>query len=73
MIREFEDAEHFRTYRDERNQSFSANCNVLDALLHCQLPRQYTPQIIKVVRFLCQAFDSGHIADKWVGTLPRLQ
>lgn len=67
MIEEFEAPEHFRTYRLEQNWSFSANCNVLDALLDCDEPAAYHSQIVKVSRFLCGMFNSGQIKDKWVG------
>ncbi len=68
MIEEFEAPDHFRTYRYEQNGSFSANCNVLDALLHSNNPSDYISQIIKISRFLCHRFDSGNICDKWVST-----
>lgn len=66
MIEMFEAPEMFRTYRHEQNGSFSANCNVLDALLHCKNPSSYRDQIIKIARFLCGKFNSGKIYDKWV-------
>ncbi|KAK3934391.1 hypothetical protein QBC46DRAFT_427605 [Diplogelasinospora grovesii] len=65
MVEEFEAPDHFRTYRNERNESFSANCNVLDALLHSPSPGEYSSQIAKVSRFLCNAFYSGNVRDKW--------
>ncbi|KAK8038504.1 Copalyl diphosphate synthase [Apiospora rasikravindrae] len=65
MIQEFESAESFRTYRRESTTSFSANGNVLDALVHTSTPARYSGQIVKVARFLCREFESGAINDKW--------
>ncbi|GAW15641.1 hypothetical protein ANO14919_050600 [Xylariales sp. No.14919] len=65
MNSHFEADDHFRTYIHEANGSFSTNCNVLDALLHCTNPATYLSQIIKISQFLCREFDSGTISDKW--------
>ncbi|KAM3067355.1 hypothetical protein ACMFMG_005288 [Clarireedia jacksonii] len=67
MIKQFEVAggTHFRTYALERNGSISANCNVLNALLHCDQPNQYIHQIIKTTKYLCKSWSAGEIADKW--------
>ncbi|KAI0395444.1 ent-kaurene synthase [Xylariaceae sp. FL0594] len=65
MIGHYEDASHFRTYFHEANGSFSANCNVLDALLHSIHPAAYLSQVNKIAQFLCRTFDSGSISDKW--------
>ena len=66
MIDEFEASNHFCTYKEERNASFSANCNVLDALLHTPHPADYCGPITKVTRFLCNVWYAGRIQDKWV-------
>ncbi|KAK8095040.1 hypothetical protein PG997_001725 [Apiospora hydei] len=65
MIQEFESPESFRTYRHEMKGSFSANCNVLDALVHVPSPGACSSQITKVARFLCREPESGPIHDKW--------
>ncbi|RWA06352.1 hypothetical protein EKO27_g8753 [Xylaria grammica] len=65
MNSHFEADDHFRTYTHEANGSFSTNCNVLDALLHCTNSATYLSQIIKISQFLCREFDSGTISDKW--------
>jgi hypothetical protein len=57
---------HFRTYALERNGSISANCNVPNALLHCDQPNQYIQQIIKTTKYLCKSWSAGKFADKWV-------
>lgn len=66
MVAEFETPTHFRTYHNEQNSSMSANCNMLQALLHCPNPNQYIAQINKVTQFLCNSFYEGHLRDKWV-------
>ena len=65
MIREFEADDHFRTYNGERNSSFSANCNVLIALLHSPDVSLYSAQISKAASYLCNNWDKGAIKDKW--------
>jgi hypothetical protein len=69
MIAEFEAETHFQTYKLERNASFSANCNVLGALLHVENPVEYTQQITKAVTFLCKFWMAGDVKDKWVRIL----
>ncbi|KHN93735.1 terpene synthase family protein [Metarhizium album ARSEF 1941] len=67
MIGTFEADTHFRTYLSERDPSFTANCNVLSALLEQPDVSQYSSQIFKVVNFLCDRWwesDKG-IKDKW--------
>ncbi|PSR97188.1 hypothetical protein BD289DRAFT_111676 [Coniella lustricola] len=65
LIEGFGSPEHFRTYKTESNSSFSANCNILDALLHTSDPRLYTDEIVKIARFLCSEFNTGEVRDKW--------
>ena len=67
MVSYFEMKEgHFKTYVGERNPSFSANCNVLMALLHNSELDKYLPQIESITRYLCQSWLSGTMTDKWV-------
>jgi hypothetical protein len=65
MLSRFEAHDHFRTYDLERNPSFSANCNVLIALLSIDTNEQYDAQIEKTADFLLREWDSGDIHDKW--------
>jgi aphidicolan-16beta-ol synthase/syn-copalyl-diphosphate synthase len=66
MINEFDGEGHFRTYKMERNPSFSANANALVALLYTPEPSIYIDQISKTASFLCDAWWEGTINDKWV-------
>ncbi len=66
MITEFDTGVHFRTYRGERNSSFSANCNVLHALLHIENPERYRSQILRAAEYICEAWCAGDVKDKWV-------
>lgn len=65
MIKTFQDKDYFRTYQAERNPSFSANCNILAALLHFRDPGNYVETIRKVVDYLCTAWFTGSVRDKW--------
>jgi len=67
MIKSFESLTHFRTYISERNPSFTANCNVLSALLAQTNLSWYSAQILKIVSFLCDYWwdNDGYIKDKW--------
>lgn len=69
MVEKFEVKGHFQTYPAERDASFSANCNVLLALLHQKEIATYQQQILKCVRFLTRSWwnTDGPIRDKWVG------
>lgn len=68
MLARFEAETHFKTYDGERNASFSANCNVLVALLSQPDPSDYQKQITKTLRFLVDLWwnSDGWIEDKWV-------
>jgi hypothetical protein len=68
FLQEFEVETHFRTYERERDPSFSANCNVLAALLSQPDVFQLARQIKKVASFLSKTWleSSGAIDDKWV-------
>jgi hypothetical protein len=65
MIEEFEAQDHFRTYELERNPSFSANCNVLLALLHLENVDQHAAQTAKTLNFVLQKFEQNDVSDKW--------
>ena len=71
MLKEFEEERHFKTYAQERNPSFSANCNVLLALLYSQEPSLYSAQIEKAISFLYKQFTDSEldVRDKWVCSL----
>lgn len=64
LIKTFKTKSLFQTYHGERNGSFSANCNVLVALL--QAHDQHTKVICEVVEHLCTIWMSGSVKDKWV-------
>ncbi|KAJ5625394.1 hypothetical protein N7510_001703 [Penicillium lagena] len=66
LIDVFETPTHFMTYPHERNESFSANCNVLKAILHSKNPSSHLPQICKAVAFLTRSWYAGKVNDKWV-------
>ncbi|OKL57729.1 hypothetical protein UA08_07231 [Talaromyces atroroseus] len=68
MLNEFEEDHHFKTYSQERNPSFSANCNVLLALLYTPDPSVYTSQIEKATAFLYKKFTDSDldVQDKWL-------
>ncbi|MCJ1478595.1 hypothetical protein MMC13_007276 [Lambiella insularis] len=55
----------FQTYVGERNGSLSANCNVLNALLECPDSVQYQDSIESISSFICEAWWTGNIQDKW--------
>lgn len=70
MVARFDMGTHFQTYAGERNASFSANCNVLSALLHLEAPSLYAAQIISAASFICGAWYTGSVNDKWVWFTP---
>lgn len=57
---------HFCTYLGERDASFSANCNVLRALLEAPDIQDHVADIKGILEFLCESWWSGAIKDKWV-------
>ncbi|PLB51302.1 Ent-kaurene synthase [Aspergillus steynii IBT 23096] len=65
LVKHFEAPDHFQTYRLERNPSFSANANILLALLRTSDPGVYTTQIKKAVRFILAGWNNGQLLDKW--------
>ena len=62
---------HFRTYHGERDPSFTANSNVLLALLNTPDAATVSPQIEKAAAFLCDVWwtADSEIGDKWVSLL----
>jgi hypothetical protein len=68
MVKEFETSTHFKTYAGERDPSLSANCNALLALVHQKELLEYSTQIQKVTKFLCDYWwdADGAVQDKWV-------
>jgi hypothetical protein len=69
MTKTFELRSWFMTYPGERDPSFSANCNILNALLHVSDRMEYQNQIIKILIFICDLWDKGSVQDKWVSTV----
>jgi hypothetical protein len=65
VIEMFQTADHFRTYRQEGSPSFSANCNVLLALLGDTEGELDQENIEKALAFLLELEESGPIHDKW--------
>ena len=68
MVKYYEGEEYFKTYPYERDPSFSANCNILIALLNTPRPIEFRNQIKKIVRYLCKSWDKREVGlrDKWV-------
>ncbi|KAK6601227.1 hypothetical protein H4I96_06568 [Botrytis cinerea] len=68
LVDRFGQGEWFKTYRSERDASFSTNCNVLKALT-CSISStdKYKAQIEKVMAFLCHFWLNKPTAsrDKW--------
>jgi hypothetical protein len=65
LIEMFQTTDHFRTYRLEGSPSFSANCNVLLALLGEAEGELDQESIAKALTFLLELEESGPIHDKW--------
>lgn len=57
---------HFCTYLGERDASFSANCNVLRALLEVPDAQDHVAEMNSILYFLCESWWTGAIKDKWV-------
>jgi hypothetical protein len=74
MIEHFETKTHFQTYASERDASFSANCNVLLALLHQHDASRHAAQILKAARCLCNYWWDTHDTprDKWVSPIAKI-
>lgn len=65
LIEMFQTADYFRTYRQEGSPSFSANCNVLLALLGEAEGLLHQENIEKALAFLLELEESGPYHDKW--------
>lgn len=74
LVEHFEDKDCFKTYPLERDPSFSANVNCLMALLQSPEPAEWTPQMLRIINFLCSRWENtrGELADKWVSLLLHL-
>ena len=59
---------YFRTYLTERDASFSANCNALQAILYTSDVGKYNQVISETSTFLCESWFTGAAKDKWVGS-----
>ncbi|RYC56856.1 hypothetical protein CHU98_g9351 [Xylaria longipes] len=66
MITMFATDTHFRTYIEERDPSYNANCNALLALVHHPDALSYSEHIVKIVKFLCDGWwkSDGMVKDK---------
>ncbi|KAG6175593.1 hypothetical protein E4U27_006053 [Claviceps purpurea] len=67
MIKIFERRDHFTTFGAERDPSLTSNLHVLLCLLHQPAVSQYSSQIVKATRFICQMWWSNdyRVKDKW--------
>lgn len=57
---------HFCIYLGERDASFSANCDILRALLQICDDINYEKDRSNLLDFLCELWWRGAIEDKWV-------
>ncbi|RWA10591.1 hypothetical protein EKO27_g4513 [Xylaria grammica] len=65
LLEAFERRDHFITYPNERNASFTTNCHVLISLLKISDSSYYTSQIRKAIVYLTSCAFSGDWRDKW--------
>ncbi|ORY05489.1 hypothetical protein BCR34DRAFT_590903 [Clohesyomyces aquaticus] len=65
MNAEFWTPSSFKTYQGEQTSSISANANVLKALLSTQRPQNYATHILTATEFICNAWSTGKLVDKW--------
>ncbi|KAF6222398.1 hypothetical protein HO133_001484 [Letharia lupina] len=65
MIAIFEADHHCKTFAWERDPKFSANCNILNALLYAPKWGGYVAQIYKAANILCKLWYQGEVNDKW--------
>ncbi|KAL9009629.1 MAG: hypothetical protein Q9173_005365 [Seirophora scorigena] len=59
------DLTHFHTYINERDASFSANCNVLRAMLESGDFDDHFTRIGTAAQYLCELWWDGRMEDKW--------
>ncbi|KAI0814216.1 hypothetical protein GGR55DRAFT_701902 [Xylaria sp. FL0064] len=69
MIKQFQAAGHFETYKRERNASLSTNCNILDALLHTPNTAEYASQISGLASFICDVYFAGRNVSEYYSTM----
>lgn len=69
LLNHFELETHFACFQQERNPSFTANCNILITLLHTAVPIHYIDQIRKAATFICDQWwkNEGILTETWVG------
>jgi hypothetical protein len=65
LMKHFRNGSFFKTYEHERNPSFSANCNVLLALVESSHALQHIDTIEEVAAYLLECWKAGSIKDKW--------
>ena len=66
LLDNFNSDSWFRTYQLESSPSFSANCNVLNAILNVEAPELNQDAVLKAGRFLCSQMDNNAVVrDKW--------
>ncbi|KAL4999865.1 hypothetical protein BDV10DRAFT_200525 [Aspergillus recurvatus] len=65
MIAHFRSGAYFKTYELERNPSFSANCNVLLALVESHEAQRHIDTIEAISLYLVEASKGGNMRDKW--------
>ncbi|KAJ4286478.1 hypothetical protein N0V90_013178 [Kalmusia sp. IMI 367209] len=65
LLETFSSAQNFRTYAHESSPSFSANCNVLIALLHAPDLNAHAPYIRLAIDYLVTLAEEGLLKDKW--------
>jgi hypothetical protein len=65
MIARFRSESYFRTYELEQNPSFSANCNILLALVQSNSVQDHLSEIETITRFLLSLWNAGNVSDKW--------
>ncbi|KAJ2993278.1 hypothetical protein NUW58_g1887 [Xylaria curta] len=65
LLEAFESTDHFITYPNERNPSFTTNCHVLISLLKISDSSHYISQIQKATVYLTSRAFAGDWRDKW--------
>ncbi|MCJ1290881.1 hypothetical protein MMC34_002423 [Xylographa carneopallida] len=65
MLERFRTRDCFMTYVGESDPSFSANCNILIAMLHRPSLDSLEDPIEMATTFLCRTWLQGNVKDKW--------
>ena len=55
---------HFQTYLGERDDSFSANCHILKAILVDPGLPKYESDVSRIMSYLCDSWWKGAVKDK---------